>query len=92
MTLKFNASIPFQSRVKGKCLTCGDKKTLDGMVRKDYYKGMYHCIDCKVELENMMMLTSKIKEIKVLENPHVTLFPIINKIETLQRFFTWAMG
>ena len=33
--------------MKGVCDTCHNNKTLDVMVRKNYVKGKYHCIDCE---------------------------------------------
>lgn len=42
---------PFETTHKGKCDTCSIEKTLDSMVIKDYTKGLYECVDCKVDKE-----------------------------------------
>ena len=34
---------------EGLCDTCRDTKNLDMMVRKNYKKGLYECIDCKTD-------------------------------------------
>lgn len=47
--------VPFQSLHDGKCATCSEQKPLDAMVRKNYKKGVYECIDCKVDLEGMRL-------------------------------------
>lgn len=44
-------NIPFEFTHRGKCDTCQESKYLDSMVRKQYKKGLYECIDCKVETE-----------------------------------------
>lgn len=44
--------LPFETVHKGKCDTCSEKKYLDSMVVKEYRKGLYECIDCKVTREN----------------------------------------
>ena len=33
----------------GKCDSCQEIKNLDMMVRKNYQKGLYECIDCKTD-------------------------------------------
>ena len=39
-------NIPFQTEHFGKCNNCQDNKPLDSMVREQYKKGTYECIDC----------------------------------------------
>lgn len=45
-------NMPFEATNSGKCNDCEEKKPLDMMLRKTHEKGIYHCIDCKVEEEN----------------------------------------
>ena len=35
----------------GKCDSCNTVTHLDEMVRKNYTKGLYHCVDCQSEKE-----------------------------------------
>jgi len=44
-----NKETMFKSTHKGKCATCKDQKLLDTMVMKNQTKGLYECIDCRVD-------------------------------------------
>jgi len=46
---------PFQSLNDGKCSTCEESRPLDMMLRVDYKKGLYECIDCKVDKEEVRL-------------------------------------
>ena len=48
-------NVPFQVLNKGKCNCCKEHKQLDGMVRVDYQKGLYECIDCKTDKEARLL-------------------------------------
>jgi len=47
-------NVPFETNHAGKCDTCQEVKMLDTMVRKQR-KGLYECIDCKVDSEPLLL-------------------------------------
>ena len=49
---KQKKNIPFECCNTGTCDSCKTKKYLDSMLIKDYTKGLYECVDCKVEKES----------------------------------------
>ena len=79
-------SVPFQSCNDGKCDTCHDNKPLDMMVRKNYKKGLYECIDCKVDNEPAKMIDYS-KIMKLSDNQNVNI-----KAKNLKRLIKWAFG
>jgi len=45
--------LPFEVENFGKCDTCKEDRSLDSMIRKNYKKGLYHCVDCETDfIEN----------------------------------------
>ena len=76
-------SIPFQANHDGKCDSCEEVKPLDTMVRKSYQKGLYECIDCKVDHE--------IVNIKYLY-PKSIIQQQESNLTRIQRLRQWVMG
>ena len=81
-------NIPFQSCNEGKCDTCHDIKPLDTMVRKEYKKGLYECIDCKVDKENSRLL--ELGYIKGRNNNQTSVFAVEDN--KLKKILSWCFG
>ena len=76
---------------KGKCDTCTDLKPIDEMVRKQYTKGLYECVDCKTDKEvlytNYILRNSAIKPTKTQINGFM-----IPKTNKFKKALKWAIG
>ena len=82
MTVKHK--VPFQSRNKGKCDTCSDDKPLDMMVRVNYEKGRYECIDCKVSKEEINFIMKD-------ESNHKQIDLTVN-VSKIRKAVKWCLG
>ena len=69
----------FLSSHEGDCFDCGNKKTLDSMIRINNTKGLYHCIDCETEQFNKYYFQNNLP-------------PTIEQSSKINKMFKWCFG
>jgi len=65
----------------GKCDTCQSVTHLDEMVKKDFTKGLYHCVDCESDKLNAYR-----------NYDFGSLTASINNENKIQKLITWCLG
>lgn len=77
----------FLASKEGKCATCGEKDTLDAMLRKEGRKGVYECTDCIVERESagLFAYAEPLRGMPSSASEH-------GEISKTRRLFAWCFG